>query len=102
MAAANSQPLPIVKDPGFIGFVQLLDKKFLLPSRTKMRNTLLPDLFNDVRDSLTEKLIPADSDTITTDLWTSLNTESFLSLSVHFRSNNSEKLSASDHLTVEE
>jgi len=42
MIAQDLQPLSVVEDSGFREFIKALDPRYTLPSRSQIRNKLLP------------------------------------------------------------
>nr|CAI5817744.1 unnamed protein product [Callosobruchus analis] len=78
------QPFSIVHDQGFKNFVQLLNPSYQLPSRKYISNTLLPALYEEKYNCVQKLVSDIQSATLTTDCWTSMNTESFIAVTVHF------------------
>lgn len=77
-------PLSIVENGAFRDFVQALDKKYVMPTRTTIRDVILPEMYQDALTVLRRKLNMASSIGLTTDLWTNVNNSSFLSVTAHF------------------
>lgn len=84
MIAQDIQPISIVEDKGFAKFCQILNSNYVLPSRRTLSKVLLPALFNDVQEKLSRKLEGVNWLSITTDLWTSINTSCYLAVTIHF------------------
>nr|CAI5841850.1 unnamed protein product [Callosobruchus analis] len=82
--AKDMQPFSIVHDQGFKNFVQLLNPSYQLPSRKYISNTLLPALYEEKYNCVQKLVSDIQSATLTTDCWTSMNTESFIAVTVHF------------------
>ncbi|CAG9826077.1 unnamed protein product [Diabrotica balteata] len=84
MLATDFQPFSIVKDSGFIKFVQLLDPRYVLPSPDTLKNTVLKNLYDDGVKKLTTILNEIKYVGLTTDIWTSSANESYICLTCHF------------------
>ncbi|XP_072400230.1 zinc finger BED domain-containing protein 4-like [Diabrotica undecimpunctata] len=78
------QPFSLVEDTGFRHFVNTLNPAYQLPSRKYVTNTLLPALYEEKLHNVREMVKTVSSVTITTDCWTSINTESFMATTIHF------------------
>jgi hypothetical protein len=78
------QPFSIVEDSGFRNFVTALHHGYKLPTRKTLRNVLLPAAFEEIRLKTLNLLKEATSLTITTDCWTSRNTDSVMAVTAHF------------------
>lgn len=80
------QPFSIVEDYGFRKFVNSLNPSYEIPSRKTISNTLLEanyeEIYNLCKRLITDETIMAV--TLTTDSWTSRNTENFLAVTCHF------------------
>nr|CAI5846653.1 unnamed protein product [Callosobruchus analis] len=77
-------PFSIVEDIGFKEFCQMLNPKYELPSRKTLTKTMLPAKYLETVN-MTKKVIElAESITLTTDTWTSRNTDSFMGVTAHF------------------
>ena len=84
LTATDIQPVSIVEDPGFREFVSALDKRYVIPTRTTVREKLLPELFEGGRKKIKEKLEAVDFCGLTTDWWTSITSTSLMAVTVHF------------------
>ncbi|RXN08539.1 zinc finger BED domain-containing 1-like protein [Labeo rohita] len=83
MMVKDMQPYNIVNDEGFREFVYALDPRYQLPSRsTLIRN--LEEQYDTTKTSLKKKMEEADHISVTTDMWTSINTEAYLAVTAHF------------------
>ncbi|XP_017480716.1 PREDICTED: zinc finger BED domain-containing protein 1-like [Rhagoletis zephyria] len=88
MIAADIQPFRIVEDSGFRKFVECLDPRYVLPSRTSLQNLLLKNTYNDVKKKLQVILNGTQYCAITTDCWTSRANENYLTVTCHFITDN--------------
>lgn len=81
------QPLSIVEDQGFQGFVRALDQKYKLPGRKKLTDTHLVNMFVDCQGKVRASVQKASSVVLTTDMWTSVSTEAYLTVTCHLIEN---------------
>ncbi|XP_022165454.1 zinc finger BED domain-containing protein 1-like [Myzus persicae] len=86
MIAEDLQPLSIVENSGFRSMIQLLDSRYEIPSRRSLGRTIIPRIFSTVQSKVEALLNEARHVAITTDIWTSMNTDSYLTMTVHFLS----------------
>lgn len=84
MIAEDMQPLSIVENSGFQKLINLLDSRYKLPSRKLIGTTLIPNLYESTRHKIETILSQAKYVSLTSDVWTSLNTISFITVTVHF------------------
>ncbi|KAA0719764.1 hypothetical protein E1301_Tti022229 [Triplophysa tibetana] len=84
MIACDFQPFSIVEDKGFKEYSHLLDPSYSLPSRKTLSKTVMPRLYDKLRGNLMEKIKSASAVCLTTDCWTSLTTESYMTVTCHF------------------
>ncbi|XP_063220505.1 E3 SUMO-protein ligase ZBED1-like [Bacillus rossius redtenbacheri] len=82
------QTLSIVEDEGFKLFIRELEPRYSLPTRRTLTRKIIPELYTLARQQLQNKLNDVEYVAITTDVWTSLNTQSFMTVTVHFVANN--------------
>ena len=81
------RPMSIVEDPGlaeYSAFLNGLEQKFTLPSRHTMTR-LLRTAFTDTQFAI-KRMIQKECDyySLTSDIWTSRTSEAYISLMVHF------------------
>ncbi|CAI6373453.1 unnamed protein product [Macrosiphum euphorbiae] len=88
MIAEDMQPLSIVENSGFRKLVNLLDSRYKLPSQKLIGTTLIPNLYDSTRKMIETILSHTKYVSLTSDIWTSLNTISFITVTVHFFDNN--------------
>lgn len=84
------QPFSVVEDSGFRDFILALNPGYKLPTRKTLSNVLLPAVFEEIHLKLLDVLKEVISMTITTDCWTSRNTDSVMAVTGHFIDNNFE------------
>lgn len=84
MLAKGMFPMSCVENDGFKSFITALDRRYTLPSRSHLRDTLLPKIFREVQDGVRTRTTKAVSIALTTDMWTNINFASFISVTAHF------------------
>ncbi|CAH1107682.1 unnamed protein product [Psylliodes chrysocephalus] len=82
------QPFRVVEDEGFRNFTTCLNPSYELPNRKTISNTHLPALYEETLKNVQREIGDVKSVTLTTDCWTSVSTESYMAVTVHFISNN--------------
>ncbi|GFR79591.1 zinc finger BED domain-containing protein 1 [Elysia marginata] len=83
MIYRDMQPFSIVDDAGFKEFCKEMDPRYELPSRRQLKRSL-STVHEEEKNLLAYQLLRVDSVAITTDSWTSLNMESFLTITAHY------------------
>ena len=68
--ALDNQPFSVVEDQGFIELVAQLEPCYLIPSRTYFSETMLPEVYNELRATVMKELAAAHHVSFTTDVWT--------------------------------
>lgn len=84
MIAKDVQPYNIVENEGFANFIQELDPRYKLPSKTYLRDVLMLNLFKETSGKLAKMLENILDISVTCDLWTSRANDSFLTVTCHF------------------
>ncbi|KAJ8883715.1 hypothetical protein PR048_015569 [Dryococelus australis] len=84
MVACDFQPFNLVEDKVFRAFVKSLDPKYELPSKTTLRNKLLPQIYEECKTKLLIMLEKASYVSVTCDLWSSREGNSFLTATCNF------------------
>ena len=84
MIALDLQPASVVEDTGFRHLVHTLDPRYQLPSRRSLMRSQLPDVYEKIKANLKERISKVQFCSITTDLWTSRTTESYITVTCHF------------------
>ncbi|XP_015376635.1 PREDICTED: zinc finger BED domain-containing protein 1-like [Diuraphis noxia] len=92
MIAEDLQPLSIVENSGFRRMIKLLDSRYEIPSRRTLGRTIIPQIMEKVKGNVQILLNAASHIAITTDIWTSMNTDSFMTLTAHFVDTNLREL----------
>lgn len=93
MIARDFQPFSIVEDRGFVNLLHILAPNYEIPSRKTFSKHLIPILYNKKRELLKESIdAHLDIGSFTSDLWTSINGDSFISFTIHFLNDAFERL----------
>jgi len=85
--AAGLMPYNSVELLEFIELIQLLQPKYKVPGRLTFSHRIIPKLANDLAQQIKDDLIINNnysSVSFTSDLWTSIANSSFISLTIHF------------------
>jgi hypothetical protein len=86
MITKDFQPLSIVEDEGFRTFVHYLDARYSFPTPKRLRQ-MVADKYDEEFAVVKTKLSEAEKVCLTTDMWTSLSTESYLAVRYHYINN---------------
>ncbi|XP_076670787.1 LOW QUALITY PROTEIN: E3 SUMO-protein ligase ZBED1 [Andrena cerasifolii] len=84
MICKDLQTLSIVEDKGFIEFVKELEPRYQLPTRRTLGRSILPQVYADTKNKILQNLQETTYVSITTDIWSNLNTQSFLTVTSHY------------------
>ncbi|XP_038155642.1 E3 SUMO-protein ligase ZBED1-like [Cyprinodon tularosa] len=82
--AKDMLPLQSVEKEGFRRMVHKMDTRYKMPSRKYFSKTALPKMYDECRDGLQAKLSTVTFFASTTDMWSSRATEPYISLTVHY------------------
>ena len=89
--AKDMLPMNIIKKPGFKQMLEGFDPRYQPPSRKYISKVTIPSLYNSTQAAVTAALQEIDHFSSTTDLWSSINMQPYLSYvrmyMVHFVSN---------------
>ena len=77
------RPIRIVEDAGFISLLQFLEPGYTIPCRKTFAN-IVTNHHQSAKQKLKKHLAAADAVSVTTDIWTSLATEAYITLTAHF------------------
>ena len=82
--AHDLRPCSIVESPSFINLLQVLEPRYKVPSRTYFSQTVIPSLYTEVKKDVITGIWKAVSVALTTDGWTSRATESHITTTAHY------------------
>ena len=77
-------PVSTVDSQAFVSLVKNLDPKFNVESRRTYADVILPKYYTDIRERVNNLMRPVEGVVCTTDGWTSIVTESYMTLTCHF------------------
>ncbi len=81
-------PFRTVEKPAFKAMLQTFDKQYVLPDRKYFSQTAIPEKYLSVKDGIIRELKDVDHFSVTTDMWSSVNTMPYMSLTIHYLSAN--------------
>jgi len=84
MIAIDLQPYSFVEDSGFLSLMHELDARYKVPCKKTFTEKIIPGIFEEASTKLKNILLNVDWLSLTTDLWTSINSESYITLTCHF------------------
>lgn len=84
MIFKDLQPYSLVEDHGFVEYTRALNPDYELPSKYLLSNSLINTLYESCPVKVKDCLLLAPTVCLTTDCWTSINTESFMAITAHF------------------
>ena len=83
----NLVPFSTVESESFINLMKHLDPKFNVGTRKTYSDVIIPKMYAGVREKVDTKIKPLEAVACTTDGWTSIATESYITLTCHFIDN---------------
>ena len=87
LITTDLQPLSIVENSGFVALLKFLNPKYRLPSR-KLLKIWVANKYEEAKRNVKDELSRVKKVCITTDGWTSINADSFLTVTCHFINDN--------------
>lgn len=84
MFTKDYQPFRMVEDRGFNDFVKALNPSYEIPNRHTISKSLIPARYEELLLKCRSLVAKARKVCVTTDCWTSVNTESFIGVTAHF------------------
>ncbi|KAM3876933.1 E3 SUMO-protein ligase ZBED1-like [Diretmus argenteus] len=82
--AKDIRPYSIVENVGFRYMLKILEPRYTLPSRTHFTDTAIPALYRETKAQVMASMSKASRVAMTCDSWTSVATESFLTVTAHY------------------
>lgn len=76
--------LSVVDDTHFIEFIRMLDPRIRLPSRNTITYNYLLEAYEEAKQRLLKQLESTEFVSLTTDLWSSRNSESYITVTCHY------------------
>lgn len=89
MICIDLQPYSVVSDKGFRAFVTSLEPRYKLPNRNTLSKEIIPNLYEQTKKDIKESIANSLNGNIlslavTTDGWTSLGNDSYISYTAHY------------------
>jgi len=72
---------------GFVDLINYLEPCYTIPNRITFSRTIIPQQYDKVVAKLKEVVKAANHLSFTTDLWSSINTTDYISITCHFLDN---------------
>lgn len=92
MIALDAEAFTLVERKGFERLIKYLAPQYPLPCRTYISEKIMPQLYENLKTRIREKLAAATYISFSTDIWTcSANNEAFISLTAHFIRNDMQR-----------
>ncbi|XP_065096446.2 E3 SUMO-protein ligase ZBED1-like [Paramisgurnus dabryanus] len=82
--AKDLRPYSVVENQGFCAMLHTLEPRYNVPSRRYFTDTAIPKLYNETKNEVMESLKKAGRIAVTCDAWTSIATESYVTVTAHF------------------
>lgn len=83
MVCVDFQPLQVVENTGFQEYTRALNPNYELPSRKILSEKFIPEQYSLAKKATQEMLKVTDYIALTTDLWTSDSSKSYMTLTIH-------------------
>lgn len=80
----NYLPFQFVESLKFRKLLNKLNSAYKMPTRKTLSTVILPQVYNLTKNAVQEQLQSAEFVTLTTDGWTSIRNESYISVTAHF------------------
>ncbi|KAF3835605.1 hypothetical protein F7725_028163, partial [Dissostichus mawsoni] len=82
--AKDLRPYSVVENAGFRHLLKKLEPRYKLPSRSHFTENVIPALYNGTKAQVMASMIQAKRVAITCDAWTCVATESYLTVTAHY------------------
>ncbi|KAJ4938907.1 hypothetical protein JOQ06_028373 [Pogonophryne albipinna] len=82
--AKDLRPYSVVENAGVCHLLKTLEPRYRLPSRSHFTENVIPALYNGTKAQVMASMIQARRVAITCDAWTSVATESYLTVTAHY------------------
>lgn len=78
--STDLQPYSVVENTGFKHILKVIEPQYEIPSRPHISQKVIPALYEQVKAAVVHDLSKASAVALTTDVWTSRGTESYLTV----------------------
>ena len=97
MIVLDNEPFSIVKCDGFKRLMKVVEPRYTLPSDKYFSETLIPSMYTKVSNKVSVMASNWEHFSVTTDLWSFVAQDCYLSLTAHFISRDYEWKQACPH-----
>ncbi|KAK9961837.1 hypothetical protein ABG768_007237 [Culter alburnus] len=80
----DMRPYSVVENVGFRRLMKVMEPNYVIVSRKHLSEEVIPNMYQTVKDGVMCKLKTAERVGITSDTWTSVATESYMSVTAHY------------------
>ena len=77
-------PVYTVEKPGFVSLLKQFDPQYELPSRKYFSKTAIPKLYESTRESMLQSIKNIAFFSATTDMWSSVSSDPYMSYTIHY------------------
>lgn len=85
--AKDMRPFSVMENQGFANMIHVLEPRYNMPGRSHFSEKVIPKLYQEARETVSQGLNGADFVAVTTDAWTSRATQSYNTVTAHFIQN---------------
>uniref|UniRef100_A0A673J6Y6 BED-type domain-containing protein n=1 Tax=Sinocyclocheilus rhinocerous TaxID=307959 RepID=A0A673J6Y6_9TELE len=82
--ASDLRPYSVVEGRGFRAMMHTMDPRYKIPSRRFFAETVIPNLYQSTKTTVLESLKKAGKIALTCDAWTSVATDSYITVTAHY------------------
>uniref|UniRef100_A0A3Q2TAZ2 BED-type domain-containing protein n=1 Tax=Fundulus heteroclitus TaxID=8078 RepID=A0A3Q2TAZ2_FUNHE len=82
--AKDLRPYSVVENAGFRHMLKTLEPRYKLPTRATFTDSALPALYKETKAKVMESMCKDSRVAITSDAWTSVATESYVTITAHY------------------
>lgn len=82
--AKDLQPFSVVENPGFRHLLNTLEPRYKLPTRSHFSEKIMPKLYHETKVKIMASMSRAHRVAVTCDSWTSVTTESYVTITAHY------------------
>ncbi|XP_060780368.1 E3 SUMO-protein ligase ZBED1-like [Neoarius graeffei] len=82
--AKDLRPYSVVENAGFRHMLKTIEPRYKLPARATFADSAVPALYKEVRAEVNKSMQQASRVAITSDAWTSVATESYVTITAHY------------------
>ena len=83
----DMRPINIIEGKSFQALIKTLEPRYEIPSRATFSDTIIPRIYESVKNDIIAQIQYSKSCGLTFDYWSSYANKSYLTLTVHFISN---------------